>query len=71
MDRQFNEFARSLNLGKDRRFKILDIEKTGDELKIITAMGEPPPAHTCFRFRGVKDFDPSSLAVRSAVPGRP
>jgi len=50
MDRQFNEFARSLNSGKDRRFKTLDIEKTGDELKLITGTGEPPSAHTCFHF---------------------
>lgn len=57
MDRQFNQFARSLNPEKDRRFKILDIEKTGDGLKIIIGTGEPTSAHTCFHCRGVKDFD--------------
>lgn len=57
MDRQFNEFARSLNPSKDRRFKILDIEKNGDELKIFVGTSEPWLPHTCFHFRGVMDFD--------------
>lgn len=57
MDRQFNQFARSLNSGKDRRFKILGIEKNGDGLKIIIGTGEPPSAQTCFHSGGVKDFD--------------
>ena len=57
MDRQFNELAPSLKPAKDGRFKILDMKKTEDELKIIIGTGEPPAAHTHFHFRGVKDFD--------------
>jgi hypothetical protein len=56
-DRQFNEFARSLNPKKERRFKILDIEKTVDELKIVVGTSEPRLPHTCFHFRGVMDFE--------------
>ncbi|HEX8456207.1 MAG TPA: hypothetical protein VF656_02705 [Pyrinomonadaceae bacterium] len=57
MDRQFKRFAGSLNPAPDRRFKILDLEKNGDELKIVIGTSEPPSPHTCFHFRGVKDFD--------------
>ena len=57
MDKQYKQFARSLNPAENRRLKILDIEWTGGELKIVVGTSEPRLAHTCFHFRGVIDFD--------------
>ena len=56
MDKQYNQFARSLNPTGNGRLKILDIEQAGDELKIVVGTSEPRRAHTRFHFRSVIDF---------------
>ena len=57
IDKQYNQVARSLNPTENSRLEILDIERTGDEVKIVVGTSEPRRAHTCFHFRGVIDFD--------------
>ena len=57
IDKQYHQFARSLNHTGSSRPKILDIERIGDELKIVVGTSEPRRALTCFHFRGVVDFD--------------
>jgi hypothetical protein len=56
IDKQYKQFARGLNPTGNGRLKILDIEHSGDELKIVVGTSEPRRAHTCFHFRGVTDF---------------
>ena len=57
IDKQNNQFAESLNPTGQGRLKILDLERAGDELKIVVGTSEPRRAHTCFHFRGVIAFD--------------
>ena len=57
IDKQYNQFAGSLNPAGKSRLSILDIERAGDELKIVVGTSEPRRAYTCFHFRGVTDFD--------------
>lgn len=57
IDKQYNQFAGSLNPTGNNRLKILDIERDGDELKIVVGTSEPRREHTCFHFRSVIDFD--------------
>ena len=57
IDKQYHQFARVLNPTENNRLKILDIERSGDELKIVVGTGTPRRAQTCFHFRGVIDFD--------------
>jgi hypothetical protein len=57
IDKQYNQFTTSLTSSKNSRLKILDLEQTGDELKIVVGTSDPQRAHTCFHFRGVIDFD--------------
>ena len=57
IDKQYNQFARGLNPTGNSRLEILDIERVGDELKIVVGTSEPRRAHTCFYFRGVIDLD--------------
>jgi hypothetical protein len=57
IDKQYNQFAGNLNPTGNSRLEILDIERAGDELKIVVGTSEPRRAQTCFHFRGVIDFD--------------
>jgi hypothetical protein len=57
MDKQYRQFARGLDPAKNTQLKILDVERIGEELKIVVGNSEPWRPRTCFHFRGVIDFD--------------
>ena len=56
-NKQYTDFVPNLNPPENKRFEILNVEKTADDdLKISLGIGESWVVHTSVYFKGVIDF---------------